>query len=121
MAGTTIVVTPPCPVCDKESTYALDTQKVMEWQMGALIQNVFPEMTPAQRETLINGTHDECFEQLYGSEGEPERCVVCGSFVDYCLGHGPIGDPLGFGIQMCHDEGDHGGCNPLACEARREG
>lgn len=48
------------------------------------------------------------------------RCPVCGSVIDYCPGHGEIGDRLGFNILAMHDGGDHSMCNPIGCEAKKK-
>lgn len=45
------------------------------------------------------------------------RCPACGDYIDYCQGHGEIGDPAGYAILRAHDDDDHQGCNPDACEA----
>ena len=37
-------------------------------------------------------------------------CPACGSVIDYCQGHGEIGDPAGFAILQAHDNNDHSGC-----------
>jgi hypothetical protein len=42
------------------------------------------------------------------------RCPVCGDVIDYCQGHGPIGDPVGARILAAHDDGDHDRCHPDA-------
>jgi hypothetical protein len=44
------------------------------------------------------------------------RCPACGDPIDYCQGHGQIGDPVGYRILACHDRDDHGGCHWLGCE-----
>ena len=44
-----------------------------------------------------------------------ERCPACASPIDYCQGHGEIGDPAGFAILEAHDAGDHYGCHPDGC------
>lgn len=44
------------------------------------------------------------------------RCPACGDPIDYCQGHGRIGDPIGASILSAHDDGLHGRCNPLGCE-----
>ena len=38
------------------------------------------------------------------------RCPACGSYVDYCLGHGEIGDPYGHKIIEQHDNDNHADC-----------
>ena len=42
-------------------------------------------------------------------------CPACGDHIEYCLGHGPIGDPVGNHILYCHDELDqHHNCHPAS-------
>jgi hypothetical protein len=49
------------------------------------------------------------------------RCPACGDVIDYCQGHGEIGDQHGRNILMAHDDGDHCGCHPDGCdEANKE-
>lgn len=43
------------------------------------------------------------------------RCPACGDAIDYCQGHGEIGDPSGYRILQRHDNGDHVLC-ALDCE-----
>lgn len=46
-----------------------------------------------------------------------DYCPVCGEPVDYCQGHGEIGDdPEGFDIMTRHDSGDHSSCHPAGCD-----
>jgi hypothetical protein len=42
-------------------------------------------------------------------------CVACGQPIDYCTGHGVIGDPRGAAILEAHDDGRHNGCDARAC------
>lgn len=50
-----------------------------------------------------------------GEEGESEsRCPACGDFIDYCQGHGEIGDPVGAVILRHHDNDNHAGCHWLS-------
>ncbi|WNM69993.1 hypothetical protein SEA_GUYFAGIERI_90 [Rhodococcus phage GuyFagieri] len=54
-------------------------------------------------------------------DGEPvSRCVVCGEVIDYCNGHGPIGDPDGARVLDDHDNDEHSGCHPAGCEVMRD-
>lgn len=39
-------------------------------------------------------------------------CPVCGDPIDYCQGHGPIGDPNGWELMQHHNDGDHTWCHP---------
>lgn len=48
---------------------------------------------------------------------EPSMCPACGDYIDYCQGHGPIGDPEGARIIEQHYEADqHQDCHPAGCE-----
>lgn len=44
------------------------------------------------------------------------RCPACGDPIDFCQGHGAIGDPFGHTILEQHDDGDHSLCSPEGCE-----
>lgn len=41
-------------------------------------------------------------------------CPACGNPLDYCLGHGVLGDPVGWARLNAHDKGLHGDCHPAA-------
>ena len=43
-------------------------------------------------------------------------CPACGAPIDYCTGHGEIGDPRGASILAAHDDGDHKRCHPAGCD-----
>jgi hypothetical protein len=58
----------------------------------------------------VHGPLEECDPELLS------RCPACGDVIDYCQGHGEIGDPAGRAILDAHDDGDHSGCNPAGCE-----
>lgn len=38
------------------------------------------------------------------------ECPACGADIQYCQGHGEIGDPEGAAILAMHDNGDHSRC-----------
>jgi len=43
-----------------------------------------------------------------------QTCPACGQPVDYCQGHGEIGDPRGAAILELHDFGEHSHCHPAS-------
>jgi hypothetical protein len=64
-----------CVVCNTESSVEVDTKKYFMWQRaratgesGNHIQDVFPELTPDEREVLLSGTHPECWDGMWGEE-----------------------------------------------------
>lgn len=53
---------------------------------------------------------DECDCELIS------LCPACGQPIDYCQGHGEIGDPAGFAILAAHDNDTHADCHPEGCD-----
>lgn len=37
-------------------------------------------------------------------------CPACGDWMDFCQGHGEIGDPVGWSILQAHEGGEHDDC-----------
>lgn len=58
------VTTRPCMMCGETSEMVLDLDKVNRWQRGEFVQNVFPELSAAERELLISGTHGHCWDAM---------------------------------------------------------
>lgn len=63
-----LYTTDPCPNCDKSDEIELDEDAVRAWKRGMYIQNAFPDMTPGQREQLITGIHEGCWDEYMGPE-----------------------------------------------------
>jgi hypothetical protein len=47
-------------------------------------------------------------------EEHASHCPACGEVIDYCQGHGDLGDPTGHRILLAHTDDDHAQCHPLA-------
>ena len=54
-----------CRRCDKVAEIEIDTDRYQAWKDGALIQNVFPELSADERELLISGWCGSCFDDLF--------------------------------------------------------
>lgn len=50
----------------------LDPAAVAAWQAGELAQNAFPNMSAAELEGLVSGTHAKCFEEMFADEDDEE-------------------------------------------------
>lgn len=48
------------------------------------------------------------------------RCPACCEPIDYCQGHGEVGDPIGFRILMRHDDDDHSMCQAKGCDVAQK-
>lgn len=70
-----------CIWCGKRALLEVSTElgeRIKAWQKGRkenpsrtpFIQDALPELSPAQREVLISGTHDECFDKMFPPEDE---------------------------------------------------
>lgn len=70
--------------------------------------------TPASR-CPYEAEHEEPSHGETDDE-EPASCPACGEYIDFCMGHGPIGDPVGFDILDRHDNDDHSRCHVNGCD-----
>lgn len=64
------VVCKPCIRCHKAEEVTVDAGSLVFWKMGALIQDAFPELSPADRELLMTGIHPGCFQEIFAEEEE---------------------------------------------------
>lgn len=69
--GTT-TVTKQCIFCNQPASITLDTAKWRAWDYGRgpFIQDLMPEMSAGERETLISGSHEACFDKAFPPEDE---------------------------------------------------
>jgi hypothetical protein len=61
-------VTKPCPVCELPSRIKVSFNDLERWREGEHIQNVWPNWEPGQRELLMTGTHDACWQLMWGRD-----------------------------------------------------
>jgi hypothetical protein len=67
-----VIVAKRDPVTGRTNTLDLPVTQVQLdlWQQGALIQDVFPDLTDDQREFLISGLLPESWDALFPEEDE---------------------------------------------------
>lgn len=66
-----IILKVTCNVCNKTyelPVYEEDYNKYMAHE--CMVQDAFPYLTPGQRELLISGICDSCFDNLFAEEEE---------------------------------------------------
>ncbi len=68
LPSTVTAVTPPCMMCGDTSRIEVDRDQYLAWRRGTLIQQAFPEMSPADREHLKSGTHPACWDDMTKGE-----------------------------------------------------
>lgn len=57
-----------CEYCGKEFLININSEDLFKWQNGSFIQDVFDYLTPSERELIISGTCNDCFDKLYKEE-----------------------------------------------------
>jgi len=75
-----------CPFCGKGSQVTIPSQGLWDWEHGKFVQDAMPDLTPAEREIVMTGTHQKCFDDAfaddedYDPQGEEpvEGCPDCG-------------------------------------------
>lgn len=65
-----LTVIPSCRVCQKRVEIKVKHADFHKWQSGMLIQNAMPYLSKQDREMLISGTCDACFNKLFPKEEE---------------------------------------------------
>lgn len=66
-ATDTIQLSRVCYICKEKSFVLLDAVLYRLWDSGQLIQNVWPAFTPAQREMIKLGYHEDCWDDVFNS------------------------------------------------------
>lgn len=59
-----------CCICEKESVVSgIPVEPLKKWlRAEGLIQDLLPTLTEGQRETLLSGLHEPCFDKAFGGE-----------------------------------------------------
>ncbi len=66
----TAVVAAPCRHCDAVHELTVNVEGFVSWQSGKYIQDALPELSAGERELLISGTCDECWQRFLPEEDE---------------------------------------------------
>lgn len=65
---TMIEVSNMCPFCGKTHSFKTDTSEFKKgldaYNDGSQVQNTWPSLTPSQRELMISGICDECWNNM---------------------------------------------------------
>jgi len=59
-------------MCGKIGTVEIPISEYEAWNdgRGPLIQNAMPSVSAGDREMLLSGTHDECWDKMFADEEE---------------------------------------------------
>ena len=62
-----------CPKCGKKNYIEMSDEQYQKYTEGSdLIQRIFPEMSPAQKEILITGICEDCWNKLFPIDEDEE-------------------------------------------------
>lgn len=63
------VVTQACVFCGKSGYIDVPFEAFIDWKVkGQFIQDAMPELSDGEREQILTGTHDECFNENFSEE-----------------------------------------------------
>lgn len=54
-----------CPMCGKVTEHTITEEQYLAIQQGKMIQSVFPDMNPSEREQFVSGICPECWEKTF--------------------------------------------------------
>jgi L-lysine 2,3-aminomutase len=63
-------LTVPCRLCGRTYIVNVDADDIFAWRDGENIQDALDYLTPGQRELLISGTCDSCFNVIFGLDND---------------------------------------------------
>ena len=61
-----------CPRCHKVVELPLKEAELLAWNPETFAQDQFPQLTPGQREMLISGLCEECWNEIFEFEEDEE-------------------------------------------------
>lgn len=66
----TVEITKECLVCGGDNTVHMPIEAFKAWQQGEYIQYAWPQASAEQREAVLSGMHDGCFDMLWEDDDE---------------------------------------------------
>ncbi|MGN7309895.1 hypothetical protein ACTHQ4_02245 [Alkalicoccobacillus gibsonii] len=60
-----ITLTPICMQCNTQQNIEVTEEQLRNYNGGTHIQDAMPNLTPGQREILISGTCEKCFNKIF--------------------------------------------------------
>lgn len=66
------ITTISCIACDEESTVEVPQEEYDKWENGTYVQDVFKSLTDNERELLVSGIHERCWEYILDGDEEDD-------------------------------------------------
>ena len=68
----TLVITGPCVYCQQPQKVTVTAADAVKFQAGEHVQNCFPYITPGEREFLLSGICDTCWDKMFLEDDESD-------------------------------------------------
>ena len=69
-----MVIEVECRICNERYFIQANEERYIKWQNGEnYIQDLLPDLTPAERELLISGTCDNCWKKMFEENEDGEE------------------------------------------------
>lgn len=60
----TSILTPPCPFCGERVIIDVPHEQYESYLLGTPVQKAFPQLTPPQRERILSGLDQKCWDKI---------------------------------------------------------
>ena len=65
------IITETCRICNSKKEILVNPAQYTKWMFGeGYIQDIFPDMSPEDREMIISNTCGSCFDKLFPTSKE---------------------------------------------------
>ena len=64
----TVIVHRVCPLCGQDNGVSVPTDVMERYRAGDNVQDAWPDGTPGDREVLISGAHERCYDAAFETE-----------------------------------------------------
>lgn len=69
-----MVIAVKCRICDKQYFICANEERYIKWQHDEhFIQDLMPDLTPGERELLISGTCEICWNEMFEEDEDGEE------------------------------------------------
>lgn len=64
-----VLVNRICPFCGEKMALWVKEDELAAWERGVPVQKAFPDLSAEEREFIISGICENCWEKMFGDEG----------------------------------------------------
>ncbi|MEY4432355.1 MAG: hypothetical protein RLZZ44_485 [Bacteroidota bacterium] len=68
-----------CELCHEKTILEVEQSQLDDWRNGVLIQDAMPQLSNSERELLISGTCEKCWNDIFRQVVEADKFTGCSS------------------------------------------